>query len=86
MHAVPGIRLALEAPPYAFAPVQTIASETSAPSGVAWSTAITAAAALEIISIDVGCSHGLWVHREFPAGGAVANSQESALECSFKGV
>lgn len=71
--AVPPIRIAKEAP--ASQPsgaVQTVANESSAPSGVTWNTGINAAMGVSIGSLTAGQWQGLWIHRAIPAGAVAA--------------
>jgi hypothetical protein len=63
--AVPGIRVGLESP--SSGAIQTIANDTTAPSGITWDTGITSATGLTLASLAADTNHGLWVHREIPA-------------------
>ena len=81
MDAVPGIRLALEAP--AAGKIQTIANEATAPAAVAWNTSITAAAGLAIAHLDPAENYGLWLHRQIPAGATVAVEMQNAVNVQF---
>ncbi|MCP4539829.1 MAG: hypothetical protein GY832_22040 [Chloroflexi bacterium] len=63
--AVPGIRLALEAPD-GDGNIQTIANESTAPAAVAWDSGITSASGLSLANLASGSNYGLWIHREIP--------------------
>ena len=65
--AVPGIRIAIEAPG-ADGNIQSIANDTTAPTGVTWSGAITSATGLTLATLGAGTTYGLWIHRQIPAG------------------
>jgi len=82
--AVPGIRIALEAPDAA-GKIQTIADEDTAPGGVSWSTGITESTGLSIPVISPAKNYGLWIHRQFPAGGEAAAELRNAIDISFYG-
>jgi hypothetical protein len=66
IYSVPGIRIGIEAP-IANA-IQTIASESTAPTGITWSTARTAVTGPSIGTLAAGDWYGVWIHRELPAG------------------
>jgi hypothetical protein len=69
LYPVPGIRIAHEAAsPLRDGAVQTIADEETAPTGVTWSTARTAATGIAVGSLLTGEQVGIWIHRELPAG------------------
>lgn len=65
--------------------VQSIASETIAPTGLSFVTPTTEVAALTIVSIASGTSVGLWIRRVFPAAGLVAAQEEFHLAMKYKG-
>jgi len=65
IHAVPGIRIAGEAADGSNK-IQTIADVNTAPAAVSWNTSITAAAGIQIASIDVDRNHGLWIQSAIP--------------------
>jgi len=48
--------------------IQTIANETTAPTGLTWSTAISAATGVAVGDLAAGAGGGLWIWRELPAG------------------
>ena len=71
--AVPGIRLAEEAPsaqPAGF--IQTIADEDTAPTGRTWNNSCWKAGGISIGTLATTNIEGLWIHRHVPAG-AVAD-------------
>ena len=65
---VPGLRIAWEwASPKANGAVQTISDESTAPTGVSWSTGITSSTGLSISKIQSNENGALWIHRETPS-------------------
>ena len=62
---VPGIRIGVEAPD-SDGFIQTIADRETAPTGITWSTAITAAAGLSVPALPTLGTYGLWIHRQIP--------------------
>jgi hypothetical protein len=69
VEAVPGIRLAKEAPSaQPSGNFQTIANENSAPTGVTWSTGTTKATGVVVGDLAASNQYGLWVHRAVVAG------------------
>lgn len=81
--AVPGIRIALEAPD-SDGKIQHIANEDTAPGGVSWNTSITQAAGLNVGTLDVSDDYGLWIHRQFPAAGNGASCMRNVINVSYK--
>lgn len=79
--AVPGIRVGLEAP--SSNAIQTIASETTAPTGITWNAQTTSAAGLSIASLAASADYGLWIHRDTPAGLYAGAQIENALNIEF---
>jgi len=84
MDAVPGIRIDLEDED-SDGKIQTIADEDTAPAAVSWNTSITQAAGLSIVTLDVSHNYGLWIHREFPAGGEEAIELRNVLNLVYWG-
>lgn len=83
-YPVPGIRIADEsANPLVDGPIQTIADEETAPTGVTWSTARTAATGLQIGTLRKREQVGLWIHRELPAGISATPSAWNYVRLSF---
>lgn len=69
VYPVPGIRVAYEAADPLFqGDVQTIADESTAPTGVTWSTARTPATGVDVGTLRTNEQGAIWVHRELPAG------------------
>jgi len=67
--AVPGIRIAKEAPsaqPAGYFTDKTGAGEGSAPGGVAWSNGIASSEGLNIGTLVAGYIYGVWIEREIP--------------------
>ncbi len=65
VHPVAPIRIAKEGPA---ANAQTIANESTAPTGLSWSTAITAATGVNVGTMAAGDIVFIWVHRSILAG------------------
>lgn len=65
-------------------PLQTIADEFTAPTGLVWSSPTTEGAALVVSSIASGASKGLWIRRVFPPG-TVAAREAVQLAIKYKG-
>lgn len=81
IYPVPGCRLAIEAP--VANAIQTIANEGTTPTGVTWSTAITAAAGLSIGTLAAAALYGLWIHREIPIGAVARPRVTQDLRFAF---
>lgn len=85
--AVPGVRIALEAPSSQPAgSVQTIANEGTSPTGRTWKLGLAgdgAADQVDIGTLTAGQIQGLWVHRQVPAGMKAAGSVLQSVGLSF---
>lgn len=70
LYPVPGVAIALDPDGVENhgSNIQTIASETTAPTGVTWNTGITEATGLSLATLGVGKQIGFWVKRQLPAG------------------
>lgn len=79
--AVPGIRVGLEAP--SSNAIQTIANETTAPTGITWNAQTTSALGLTHASLAVSADYGLWVHRDTPAGMIAGAQIRNSLNLEF---
>lgn len=66
--------------------LQTIANETTAPTGVSWVTPTTEAGALLIPWISYGHYMGLWIRRVFPPAGTVTPREAFQLSMTYRGV
>ena len=55
--------------------IQTIASETTAPTGITWSTGTTSATGLTITSLEGGADLGIWIKRTIAAASAPSPSE-----------
>lgn len=66
--------------------IQTIANETTAPTGVTFSTPTTEATALMVGAMSAGTYYGLWVRRVFPPAGIVAVRENVQLATKFRSV
>ena len=84
VHAVPGIRYALEAPGGTGA-IQTIVNENTAPGGVSWGYGITAATGSTLSLLQAGNGYGLWVHRIHPPGGVLLDEMKNVFYLNYKG-
>jgi hypothetical protein len=82
--AVPGIRIAAEAPD---APtdgkIQIIANEGTAPTAVSWNTGTTAAGGVSIGTLDADEIYGLWIHRHVVVGEVATPSLLNLINFSF---
>ena len=85
--AVPGIRIGYEAAD-SNGEIQTIASVTTAPTGITWDTDNTSALGLSIGTLNVRQNAGLWIHREIPANvsGYYFNTNQINLGFTVDGV
>lgn len=81
MDAVPGIRIAKEAPSSSHA--QTIADINTAPTGVTWNSGITAATGISIGDLATTALYFLWIHRVVIAGEISTPSVLEALKFNF---
>ena len=68
IYSTPGIRIASETPSPNPGPVQTIANDTTQPSGRTWKTGVTTALGVSIGSMAAGAEMGLWIERTLIAG------------------
>lgn len=82
IYSVPGVRIALEAPA-TNGTIQTIANESTAPTGVTWNTSVTSAGGLSISTLPIDATYGIWVHRENPASGVYSVSVENGINWEF---
>jgi hypothetical protein len=85
LDAVPGIRIAKEAPTGSASAgnAQTIANEATAPTGVTWSTAITQGTGVSIGTLAPGEIYFLWIHRHVVAGSVAEASVRKLVEFSY---
>lgn len=81
LDAVPGIRIAIEAP--SSGAIQTIADESTAPTGLTWGTPITAAAALSIGTLAADGDYGIWIEYEIPEAAEAAASVLNLIKLTF---
>lgn len=63
--------------------VQTIANDTTAPTGLSWVNATGEGSALECGSMTAGDMLGVWLKRTFPAAGTVAEREYITLHWSY---
>ena len=84
IYAVPGVRLALEAP--GAGAIQIIADENTEPGGRTWKSGITAATGATLATLASGSNYGLWLHRETPAGATASHRIETAFVLQFGGI
>ena len=79
--AVPGIRIALEAP--SSSAIQTIVDENTAPTGRTWGTPVTKANGLSIGNMATTDLYGIWIERNVIAGATSEASVLKSLALSF---
>lgn len=80
-YEVSPVRIAIEAP--VSNAIQTIPNESTAPTGVTWSTARTAGTGLSVGSLSPSNMYGLWIHRELPAGVSANAKHFVKLSCDY---
>lgn len=66
--------------------VQTIATATTAPTGLTWEAAVSSGTALAIGTLLAGQSRGIWIRRVFPAAGTMAIKETVDLSLQHQGV
>jgi len=76
--------LALETP--VAGSIQTIANETTAPTGLSWSSPTTEATALTQSTVASGEWVGVWIRRVWPAAGVMTPREGVQLSWKFTGV
>jgi hypothetical protein len=80
--AVPGIRIGYEAMD-SNGEIQTIASITTAPTGITWDTDCTLALGLAIGTLNPRQNVGIWIHREIPANVSEIISSENKINIDY---
>lgn len=84
IYPIPGIRIAWEASsPTVGGSVQTIGSESTAPTGLSWSVVVTSGTALSVGALPAGQQGALWIHRELPAGVSASAKVKHRIKCSY---
>lgn len=85
IHAVPPIRIGIDPDGVTAggAAIQTIANESTEPTGVTWDTGITEDTGLNIGDMLTTEQVGLWTHREIPAGAVATTNVTVNIEDSF---
>ncbi len=81
VNAVPGLRLAVEAP--VGDQITNVANESIQPSGLTWSTAITKDNGLEIGDMAAGALYGVWMERAVIVGAVSEGSVLQSIAWSF---
>ena len=76
--AVPGIALGYETPDSDGA-IQTLASDTTAPTSITWSTEIAATNAINIATLTRNTAHGLRLKLEIPAGATYSDALQNSI-------
>lgn len=66
--------------------IQSIANETTAPTGLTFSSPSTMGAGLTIPNLSAGQLMGLWIKRTFPAAGHASLLENVKLALSYQGV
>jgi hypothetical protein len=85
LDAVPGIRLAPEAPSsQPSGSVQTVGNETTEPTGRTWNAQLTAATGIDLGTIPAGHMQALWIHRVVVAGATARPAVENYFHLSFE--
>lgn len=86
IHAVPGVRIAKDTDGVVASgtPIQTIADESTPPTAVSWSTAITEGTGLSIGTLTPGQQIGIWIHRQIPANALSTTTNSVLLNRSFE--
>ena len=64
--------------------IQTIASPTTAPTGITWVTGTTSATGITIPSVNAGGDFGLWMRRTIPADSAPSPSELNHIHVEFE--
>jgi hypothetical protein len=82
LDAIPGIRIAIEAAD-ADGEFQTIANNTTAPTGVSWDTPIDTADYLSIGTMDYNTNAIVWIHRETPANAWMQPYHTNKIELTY---
>lgn len=80
--AVPGVRIAKETQG-SDGRIQEVADNTTAPTGVSWSTAITSATGLSETTLASNANLGLWIHGETPAVVDAGVDYQSVINFEF---
>lgn len=83
LYSVPGLRIAKEEP--TANALQTIASDTTAPTGLTWNAGITAATGLSIGTLASGDGYGIWIERTIVAGSQAIALAQFTLRHQFDG-
>lgn len=85
LHAVPGLAIAKEpGGPQAFgSAIQTIANQTTAPTGLTWNLGLDAAHGLSYGDLALNTQVGFWVWRHIPAGIIATPSVSNVFVDSF---
>lgn len=65
--------------------IQTIANETTAPTGRTWVTPTSEGGSVVVDSIDAAGRLGLWIRKVFPPGGTVSSRENVQLAMKFRG-
>jgi hypothetical protein len=81
IYAVPGLRIAGEAP--ASGAIQTIANDTTPPTGRTWATGIATGNGVSIGSLAAGAEYGLWIERTIVPGTTATPLAQYGLKYQF---
>lgn len=82
LYPIPGFRIAYEAAA-SNGSVQTIASESTAPTGVTWKTGLSSSTGVSIGVLNLSQNGALWLHRELPAGIAACSKYFSQVKVQY---
>ncbi|MEI6542140.1 MAG: hypothetical protein WCL60_01375 [Methylococcales bacterium] len=81
IYAVPGLRIAVEAP--TTGSIQTIANDTTQPSGRTWSTGIATGNGVSIGTLAAGAEYGLWIERTIAPGTTATPLAQYGIKYQF---
>lgn len=83
IYAVPGIRIAKETPSSSQITDNTGSGEGTQPSGLTWSTGITAAGGVDIGNLAAAALYGLWIERTVVASSTAEASVVNKIHWAF---
>lgn len=66
--------------------IQTVADDTTAPSGVSWVDAVSQGTAMSVGNMDADAIYGIWIRRTFPPGGVMVIKETINLHLQHAGV
>lgn len=81
LHCVPGLRIAKEVP--VSNAIQTIANDTTQPTGRTWTTGITAGTGISVGTLATGEKVGIWIERTIAVNSSPAPSNQYGIKYQF---